>query len=272
MHVLCDETCIAHQKCEIAKSLYKKANSLVTKCKTNCENHDYVDADDAYQQVQQIKSTFKCVEIEHIDDKRQLIEKETQISRCNVALDTIAPKIKVYDAHHAWFEDEKSRYELYKNQLIEEQKKCAVIITFHSNISKEWAKFAKQVIKQYESQIKWVNGLLKDWPTEISLKETKLRYSDLRDEQQLVKLNGKIVASTYYNCSYRNQSTWRSFKLSDGTGDVNVYCHRNNKDCDKLFQFLASGTTLKVKLIGAYPHYNDVCEESQLEFSPDVLF
>src|SRR5690606_32664957 len=86
--------------------------------------------------------------------------------------------------------------------------------------------------------LKEVQSEIASWPVDIaSLQELQDRYADLKGRK--ARVTGRLRASTYYNCRFGNENTWRSFSLSDralGIGGIHVYCTRDDPGCESIFR------------------------------------
>lgn len=107
---------------------------------------------------------------------------------------------------------------------------------------------------------------LNNWPVEIgSLREMKLKYSDLKGKR--IKIKGTIfmTPTSYYNCFFENENYWISYEVSQGSEDIYGYCKKSDEFCKKIYDYLASsGESLKAsEIIFQYPRYNPVCKEDQ---------
>lgn len=100
-----------------------------------------------------------------------------------------------------------------------------------------------------------------------STERVKLMYADLRDSGRPVVLrSGTLQSDTYYNCSFRSQSTWRSFRYRSSFGDVfgiSVYCQRGVDWCEDVYRRASSGMSVS-QVILRYPRRNSICEEDQM--------
>ena len=124
-------------------------------------------------------------------------------------------------------------------------------------------------VRDAQSKLNSIKRTLDEWPEEItSIQSMKVRYSDLRGKPLRVS-RAVIAASTYYNCRFDSDNTWRSFDLAlaDNTReDIHAYCRKGRQNCEALFERVASGgaaTLSDVQL--QYPTSNNVCAEGQIE-------
>lgn len=136
----------------------------------------------------------------------------------------------------------------------------AIATRYGRDRSNPGVKRALEVRKNLQSQ-------LADWPVHVgSVKELMLRYGDIKGKR--VRVAMALEPSTYYNCRFRRQTRWRSFKgRSGGYESVTVYCPRGAAFCERLFESLAAGgdTMEPTDVILRYPRSNRVCEEGQIE-------
>jgi hypothetical protein len=124
-------------------------------------------------------------------------------------------------------------------------------------------------LRAAESKLSSIKQTLDEWPEEItSIQSMKVRYSDLRGKPLSVS-QAVIAASTYYNCRYDSDNTWRSFDLAlaaDTYDDINAYCRKGREACEQLFKQVASGEATTINDVQLrYPSSNSVCAEGQIE-------
>lgn len=119
-----------------------------------------------------------------------------------------------------------------------------------------------------QAKLRSIRETLDEWPEEItSIKSMKVRYSDLRGKPLRVS-RATITASTYYNCRYDSDTTWRSFELAldDVYESLNAYCRKGSEPCERLFERVASGSTASIRDVQLqYPSSNGICGEGQIE-------
>lgn len=121
-------------------------------------------------------------------------------------------------------------------------------------------------LRQARAALETIERRIANWPIDIgSIREMQARYADLRN--RYVRVRGDLSVTTYYNCAFRNQSNWRSFRFSDGrlSMGVHVYCYRGEAFCERLFERLAGGGRISGTATLIYPSHNSVCEEGQSE-------
>ena len=116
-------------------------------------------------------------------------------------------------------------------------------------------------------KLKAIQGTMKSWPVQVdNIATLKVKYADLRGKSLMLAGLHSVKAATYYNCGFKSQGRWRSFKIMDDDIDsLYGYCRRGNKACEELLKNAISTGNIVANLVLKYPRSNRVCQEGQIE-------